>query len=124
MGPAADKIFAIIVLGGLAVWVLWGWWAWMRSRPLILNVRVVFSLVGFSLASLSAGLEIGSGTYAHGFALNYLTLLRIYIFGFWSALLGLVCSLIGVASRSPLRFKAPALSLVLVLLWMAHAMGG
>lgn len=122
MGPVADKIFVIIVLGGLAVWVLWGWWAWIRSRPLILNVRVVFSLVGFSLASLSAGLEIGSGT--HGVAFNYLTLLRIYIFGFWPALLGLVCSLIGVASRSPLRFTAPALSLVLVLLWMAHAIGG
>ena len=127
MGPIADRIFAIIVLGGLAAWVLWGWWAWIRNRPLSLNVGMVFTLVGFSLASLSAALQISSGTFAQfregGFPFNYPTLVRIYFFGFWFALLGLVCSLIGVGSKSSLRFQAPALSLVLMLLWIGQAMG-
>ena len=127
MGPIADRIFAIIVLGGLAAWVLWGWWAWIRNRPLSLNVGMVFTLVGFSLASLSAALQISSGTYSQfregGFPFNYPTLVRIYFFGFWFALLGLVFSLIGVGSKTPLRFQAPALSLVLMLLWIGQAMG-
>jgi hypothetical protein len=86
-----------------------------------------FTLVGFSLASLSAALEISSGAYAQfregGFPFNDPTLLRIYFFGFWFAFLGLLCSLIGVGSKTPLRFKAPALLLVLMLLWMGQAMG-
>lgn len=127
MGPIVDRVFAIMVLGSLAAWVLWGWRAWMRNRPLSLNVGMAFTLVGFSLASLSAALEISSGTYAQfrdgGFPFNYPTLVRIYFFGFWFALLGLVCSLIGVGTKTPLRFQALALSLVLMLLWMGQAMG-
>ena len=88
---------------------------------------MVFSLVGFSLASFSAALEIGSGTYAQfrdgGLPFNDPTPLRIYFFGFWSALLGLVCSLIGLVERTPLRFKAPALSIALILLWIAQDLG-
>ena len=127
MGPVADRVFVVVVLGGLAAWVFAGWRAWIRSRPLSLNVGMIFSLVGFCLASFSAALEIGSGIYAQfregGFPFNDPTLLRIYFFGFWSALLGLVCGLIGIVQRTPLRFKAPALSLVLMLLWVAQDLG-
>ena len=127
MGPIADRIFVIVVLGALAAWVLWSWRAWIRNRPLSPNVGMFFTLVGFSLASLSAALEISSGAYAQfregGFPFNDPTLLRIYFFGFWFAFLGLLCSLIGVGSKTPLRFKAPALLLVLMLLWMGQAMG-
>jgi hypothetical protein len=88
---------------------------------------VIFSLIGFSIATASAALEVGSGTYAQfrdgGFPFNDPALLRIYFIGFWLALLGLVCSLVGVSKRSPLRFKAPALSIVLLLLWVWQAMG-
>ena len=127
MGPIADRIFVIVVLGGLTAWVLWGWRAWIRNRPVSTNAGMFFTLVGFSLASISAALEISSATYAQfragGFPFNDPTLLRIYRFGFWFALLGLVCSMIGVGTKTPLRFKAPALSLVLMLLWMGQAMG-
>ncbi len=83
------------------------------------------SVMGFALASLSASLEIGAGLYAQftdGFPFMDPTLLRIYRWGFGLALLGLVCGLFGGGSKSPLRWKAPALSAVLLLLWLAHGM--
>jgi hypothetical protein len=127
MGPTADRVFVVIVLGGLAGWVLLGWRAWMRNRPTSLSLLTSFSLVGFFFASLSASLEVGSGTYAQfrdgGFPFNDPVLLRIYFFGFWSALLGLICGLVGIAGKTPLRFKAPVLSIVLLLLWIGQAMG-
>jgi len=127
MGPIADRVFVVIVLGGLTAWVMWGWRACLRNRPQRLSLGVAFSLVGFFLASLSAALEVGSGTYAQfrdgGFPFNDPILLRIYFFGFWSALLALICSLVGVANKTPLRFKAPTLSIILLLLWMGQAMG-
>lgn len=126
MGPVGDRVVVIIVLGGLSAWVLWGWRVW-TERPQKLSMGVIFSIIGFSFASASAALEVGSGTYAQfkdgGFPFNDPTLLRIYFLGFWLALLGLVCSLVGVGRKTPLRFKAPALSIVLLLLWMAQAMG-
>jgi hypothetical protein len=127
MGPLLDRIVVIITLGGLTGWVLWGWRAWMRKGALNLSLGVIFSLIGFSIATASAALEVGSGTYAQfrdgGFPFNDPTLLRIYFGGFWLALLGLACGLVGVGNKSPLRFKAPALSVVLLVLWMWQAMG-
>jgi hypothetical protein len=51
------------------------------------------------------------------------TLLRIYGWGFVSALLGLLLGLCGAADKSPLRWKTPALSTILLLLWLGQAMG-
>jgi hypothetical protein len=50
-------------------------------------------------------------------------LLRIYRWGFLFALLGLVTGLFGVGKKTPLRWKAPVLSTVLLLLWMGQVMG-
>lgn len=126
MGPVADRIVVVLVLGGLAFWVGWGWYSWRRRRPEHLSTGMKCSVAGFVLASASAGLEIGSGTYAqfiNGFAFQDPTLLRIYRWGFLFAFLGLVFGLFGIAKRNPLRWKAPALSMVLLLLWFGQAMG-
>ncbi len=123
MGPVGDVIFVIAVLGGLAIWVVWGWKSWTpyRSETSALGW---FLVTGFSLASLSALLQIGSGIYAqfHDFPFNDPTLLRIYFVGFWLALLGLISGLIGSFRNGPIRFKAPSLSAFLLLLWIWHAM--
>jgi hypothetical protein len=63
MGPVGDRVVVIIVLGGLSAWVLWGWRVW-TERPQKLSMGVIFSIIGFSFASASAALEVGSGTYA------------------------------------------------------------
>jgi hypothetical protein len=84
------------------------------------------SLAGFVFASISGALEVGSGTYAqfiNGFPFQDPTLLRIYRLGFWFALAGLICGLGGTGTKTPLRFKAPTLSTVLLLMWLGQAMG-
>lgn len=84
------------------------------------------SLAGFALASISAALEIGAGTYGqfmNGFPFEDPTLLRIYRWGLLLAFLGLITGLFGVTNKTPLRWKAPALSTVLFLLWVGQVMG-
>ncbi len=126
MGPTLDRVFVGVALSGLAAWVAWGWTSWIRTRPKSLSFGIACSVVGFTLASLSASLEIGSGLYAQftdGFPFMDPNLLRIYRWGLLSALLGLVCGVFGADSKNPLRLKAPALSTFLLLLWVAQAIG-
>jgi hypothetical protein len=65
-------------------------------------------------------LEIFSGAYAqfHPFRFYDPVLMKIYGLGLLTAGLGLVVSIGGVASKSGLRWKAPALSTVMLLLWL------
>ena len=126
MGPVGDLGFVIVLLGGLVAWVLWGWKTWMRRRSEPRSASVVASVIGFSLASLSALLQIGTGIYALSFGgLPFMdpTLLRIYGIGLLLSTLGLISGLCGSFRNGPLRFKAPALSTFLLLLWLAQVAG-
>ena len=126
MRPILDRVFVAVVVCGLASWVVWGWTSWVRGRPKNLHFGMLCSFAGFAFASLSASLEIGTGLYAQftdGFPFMHPTLLRIYGVGLVLALLGLLCGVFGTNSNNPLRWKAPALSAVLLLLWLAQAMG-
>jgi hypothetical protein len=124
MGRVGDLIFVIAVLGGLAAWVRWGWLQWVRF-PRGTSFLGWLSVSGFSLATLSALLQIGSGVYAQfvDVAFNDSKFLRIYFIGFWLAALGLILSVCGSLGDGPLRFKGPSLSAVLVVLWIWHAVG-
>jgi len=51
------------------------------------------------------------------------TLLRIYGWGALSAALGLLLGLCGADDKSPLQWKTPALSTILLLIWLGQAMG-
>lgn len=125
MSPIADRIVVAFILGGLAGWVVWGWRSWIRRRPEHLSVGMKCSLAGFVSASASAALEIGSGTYAQfrSFSFEDPTLLRIYRWGLLLAFLGFITALFGIGRKTPLRWKAPALSFVLLLLWIGQVMG-
>jgi len=74
---------------------------------------------------LSAALEIGAGTYAQfrSFSFEDPALLRIYRWGLLLVFSGLVTGLFGIGKKTPLRWKAPALSTVLLLLWIGQVMG-
>jgi hypothetical protein len=92
MGPVADRIVVVLILGGLAAWVGWGWRSWVRRRPERLSLGMRCSLIGFVLASVSAALEIGTGTYGqfiNGFPFEDPTLLHIFRWGFLLGVLGL-----------------------------------
>jgi hypothetical protein len=125
MGPILDRLVVALILGGFALWVFWGWRSWTLHRPAILSPGVRCSVIGFVFATLSASLEVGSGLYAQFTDVPFMdpTLLRIYGVGFLTALLGLGFALWGAGSKSPLRFKAPTLSAILLLLWLGQAMG-
>jgi hypothetical protein len=92
----------------------------------IISIGMRCSIAGFALASVSAALEIGSGTcaqFTNGFPFEDPTLLCIYRWGSLLAFLGLIVGLLGITNKTPLRWKAPALSTVLLRLWLGQVMG-
>ena len=121
MGPTVDNVAVVLILGGLTAWVIWGWTSWRRSDGSFSRAEWC-SLAGFTLASLSALFEIGSGVVAqfHRFRFYDPVLIKIYACGFLTAALGLVVSVGGLATKGPLRWKAPALSTVMLLLWLCQ----
>ena len=130
-----DRAVFVPISGGLAAWVGWGWRSWIRRRPEQLSLGMRCSLGGFVLASVSAALEIGSGIYAWFFPkwimisasgrISSFLVFDPYIcrWGFLLASLGLVTGLFGVANKTPLRWKAPALSTVLLLVFFVQLLG-
>jgi hypothetical protein len=126
MGPIFDRLFVGVVLGGIIVWVVWGWVSWRRNRPKHLSLGIACSLVGFTLGSISAAMQVGSGLYAQftdGFPFMDPRLLRIYGFGMVSAFVGLICGVFGADSKNPFRWKGHVLCIFLLLLWLAEAVG-
>jgi hypothetical protein len=121
MGRTVDNIAVVLILGGLTAWVIWGYASWRRS-DVHFSAAERCSLAGFTLASLSAVFEIGSALVAqfHHFHFYDSALMKIYACGFLTAALGLVVSVGGLARKSPLRWKAPALSTVMLLLWLCQ----
>ena len=122
MGRSVDILAMVIILGGLAAWVVWGYLSWACNRSAVSKMALC-SLAGFTLASLSALVEISSGIYAqfHEFRYYDPLLMTIYRVGFFVAGFGFVVSLFGSATKSPLRWKALVLSAVMLLLWSWHA---
>lgn len=120
-----DRVVFVPISGGLAAWVGWGWRSWIRRRPEQLSLGMRCSLGGFVLASVSVALEIGSGIYALIIGSMYGQFENVGInrWGFLLAFLGLVTGLFGVANKTPLRWKAPALSTVLLLVFFVQLLG-
>ncbi len=126
-GPLFDFLFDFVLFSALLAWMIWGWVSWKKFRLARPEVKGYFSVVGFSLASLVAITQIVMGTYAMaigGFPFFDPTLLKIYSFCFFTAILAMVCSLVAcIAEKSPLNWKAGVLSLFLWLLVIAQMMG-
>jgi hypothetical protein len=84
------------------------------------------SFIGFILASASAALAIASAVYSFargGFTYYHPLLLAILGTGVVISGLGLISSLCGIGQKSTLRWHAPVLSLLMLLLWLSWVSG-
>jgi len=102
-----------------------GWlrWAKLRQRASLLSV---FSVIGFTLATLSVLLYVSSILYAHaigGFPYYDPLLMRIYRWGGRLSLSGLAFGIAGCWRPNPLRWYAPLASVAVFLFWCLAAMG-
>jgi peptidoglycan biosynthesis protein MviN/MurJ (putative lipid II flippase) len=106
------------------VLLLWGWLRWSqndspRSRS------STFSLLGFSLATASAMLAIGTHLYArffHALPLEDVTLMKIYAVGCLLSIIGIAFSFAGTGRPNPVRWLAPVCSVATLVFWLL-AMG-
>ena len=59
----AAVVWAVFFVGPVVV-VVWGWISWFRSRPKPLPYGAAWTLMAFTLASLSALLNLGTALQA------------------------------------------------------------
>ena len=83
------------------------------------------SLIGFSLATCSALLALGTVIYAGligGFSFHQPLLIRIFIWGGILSLSGIVLGLVGSWRRGPLRWYAPLCAFGMFVFWVLAAL--
>jgi hypothetical protein len=103
--------------------IIWGWMRWWKQgnkRSLI----SIMSLIGFTLAILSALLAVSTVVYAiaiGGFPYYDPTLLRIYSYGALLSLSGIVFSFAGIWRTSALRWHALICAVGTLIFWFLQA---
>jgi hypothetical protein len=123
-GKILITLFAVAIYLGLPTSIVAGWVHWGRHRQL-LTVFSTLSLIGFTLATASALLAVSSLVYAQfaHFAYYDPLLLRIFRWGGFLSLSGVVFGISGTWQPSPLRWYAPGCALGMFLFWFAMAIG-
>ncbi|HTZ46934.1 MAG TPA: hypothetical protein VMH20_05050 [Verrucomicrobiae bacterium] len=117
-------LLAVTVTLSVPVLLVWGWVRWANDE----NPRSrssTSSLVGFVLATASAGLALGTHLYAvfvHGFHGADPTLLKIYACGSLLSVVGIGFSFAGSGKPNPVRWLAPICSIGTLVFWLL-AMG-
>jgi hypothetical protein len=119
-------IFGLAVVLGIPALVGWGFICWHRNPPQKLSTTIVCSLTGFISASLSALLAACAAlyqTYTHPPDLLAVPPIpeNVLNLGLLTAALGLILGLCGAIGKSPVRWKTPPLSAMLILLWFGMA---
>jgi hypothetical protein len=118
-------LFAFAIYIALPAAIVSGWVHWGRRRQQ-LTVSAALSLIGFTLATVSGLLAVSSVLYAlavHGFPYYDPMLLRIFRWGGWLSLAGIVFGICGTWRPSPLRWYAPGCAIGMLLFWFAMATG-
>ena len=103
--------------------LVWSWIVWTRSNRTI-TITVSLGLVGLALATLSVVLALATMAYArfvHPFPFYDPSLMRIYRYGFFGSLAGLILSLGGVWRRSPLQWRSPLCCFLSTIFWIGAA---
>jgi hypothetical protein len=99
---------------------------WIRRKQQPQASLSKLSFIGFILGNVSAALAIASvvSSFARGgFTYYHPLLLAILGTGLIISGLGLICSLGGTGQKSTLRWHAPVLSLLMLLLWLSWLSG-
>ena len=125
---AIPTLLALTGIGleiGLPALVIWGWVRWFkRQQPRTLLSTL--SLIGFVLATASTVLAFTSVLYSiavGGFPYYDPLLLKIYRWGSFLSLSGIVFAISGIWRPGPLRWHAPACAIGMLLFWFAMAIG-
>lgn len=98
--------------------VVHGWIRWEQQGHAPASK---LSFIGFVLGSVSAGLAIASAIYVvvrGGFRFYHPVLLVIFGAGLIISFMGLVSSLGGISQKNSLRWHAPVLTSLMLLLWL------
>jgi hypothetical protein len=102
--------------------LLWGWVRWSKDKNK--NPRSnssTFSLLGFSMATASASLALGTHLYArfvHSFPLSDPTLLKIYAAGCLLSVAGIAFAVAGTGRPNPVRWLAPICAFGTLVFWL------
>lgn len=112
-------LLALLFYFGPVVLAGWGWMRWLIC-PDRLTGSSKFSLAGLVLATSAYLLGVGGVIYGiatGGFHHYDPRLMRIFAIGILLSFLGLILGVAGMSNRNPIRWHAPASSLVMLLLW-------
>jgi hypothetical protein len=102
-----------------------GWFDWAR-QPRRRDAFSLLALMGYSLATASLLIAVGSLVYARrigGFAQDHPLWIRLIRLGLALSFGGLIFAFVGLWRRSALRCYALALSLGTLFFWCAASMG-
>jgi hypothetical protein len=115
-----NVLFMGLVLGGLPLWVIWGWVTWVKNaRPF--QPRTLVSLLALACASLSATLEVGSMLHAQLSGAGAPdTSTALHVTGIALAGLALALSLSSFRTPRTPRWTTPALALVMLAIWVLN----
>jgi hypothetical protein len=100
--------------------LLWGWVRWSKNKNPRSNSST-FSLLGFSLATASASLALGTHLYArfvHSFSFHDPTLLKIYAAGCLLSVAGIAFAVAGTGRPNPVRWLAPICAFGTMVFWL------
>ena len=102
--------------------LVWGWIRWARRPQELARSRSdTFSLVGFSLATASAALALGTHLYARfvrSFPFYDPVLLKIYACGCLLSVVGIVFAVAGTGRPNPVRWFAPTCAIGTLIFWL------
>lgn len=117
-------LVAVTVTLVVPILLVWGWLRWSSDESRH-SRSSMFSLIGFALATGSAGLALGTHLYAvfvRSFRYYDPTLLKIYACGSLLSVVAIGFSFAGSGRPSPVRWLAPICSIGTLLFWLL-AMG-
>jgi hypothetical protein len=117
----------LMVVGFLAspVMLVWGWIRFAKL-PNLGTGGSIFSLIGLILATASAVLAVSSIAYAvtiRGFPYYDPRLMRIFRWGIFLSLGGILFGTVGIGPRTSARWHAPVPGVCILVFWIVAAAG-